>query len=232
MTVVIRPYLSVLVSGYSIETANLPDFIQNMVGDFSALERLKTDNAFYLFSQWFGKNMGQFLPLCVLMLTFPLFSREADKKTIYFLLSRIKREKVFFAKYTTVLTSIIIMLLIFAGGAPVLMTITGYPGDYTKTVPLFFQQVIACWFFFSLFVLYSVAFYDQIKPVILGIVTVFILPVLGLYKPLSFLNPYPFLFGNSVVASGAIDGFYAFGLCLVSIALSLIAFFYFRIKEY
>ena len=53
---------------------------------------------FYVWSQWFGKNLYQLILLAIIILTFPLFARETEQNTNYFLLSHRTRKQIFLSK--------------------------------------------------------------------------------------------------------------------------------------
>ncbi|HCF37980.1 MAG TPA: hypothetical protein DER56_02735, partial [Thermosipho africanus] len=82
--------------------------IKKFVGE-NFVEKLKNWE-YYILSQWFGKNFGQFIPILAIIIAFPLFSREYENETITFLLSRQNRKTIFLQK--TLLSIFVIFVLI------------------------------------------------------------------------------------------------------------------------
>jgi ABC-type transport system involved in multi-copper enzyme maturation permease subunit len=231
MTIAMRPYTSTMMDQISEEFGNLPDFLKNLIGDPKLLNQLENDD-FYLLSQWFGKNLGQFLPIIALIIAFPIFARETEKKTIYFILSRMKREKVFWSKYITGLsfTKTLIGTLTLLG--PLGMKIAGYDVHISKPLLILVHEIIAMLFLYSLYIMFSIIFNDQVKPILAGLVTVFIMPIFSFVESLSFLNIYPYLMGQSVINNHGIDWNYSIVLLALSIVLIFIDKKLFMIKEF
>ncbi|HQQ64515.1 MAG: ABC transporter permease [Thermotogaceae bacterium] len=231
-TIALRPFIGELLGASSKELAQLPDFLKNIVGDLTVLNRMEADDEFYLLSQWQGKNMGQFLPLCVLLLVFPLFSREEEKKTLYFLLARFSRQEIYWKKILASFSAVFALLFVFTIAAPASMNLAGYNVGFQYSFLILLQQVLASWFFFGFFVFLSVVFRDQIKPVLWGILFALALPMASLYPPLSWMNPYPYLLGTSVLQTGRIDGVYSMGMIVFGTALIVAASIIFEKKEF
>jgi len=231
-TIALRPYIGELIGVSSQELAQLPEFLKNVIGDMSALSRLEADDEYYLLSQWQGKNMGQFLPLCLLLLVFPLFSREEEKKTLYFLLARFSRGKIFWNKVSASFSAILSLLVVFSFAAPAFMNLAGFATGFRYSFMILAQQALGSWFFFGFFVFLSVIFRDQVKPVLWGILFALALPMASLYPPVSWINPYPYLLGTSVLQTGRIDGVYSMGMIVFGTALIVAASIIFEKKEF
>ncbi len=212
------------------ETKELPDIIKNMIGNEGNLEKFE-DNDYYLLSQWQGKNLGQFIPLVILLIAFPLLSKEYDKKTIYFLLSRINRKKLFSYKYFTgLLVSVCtISVLVFLG--PIFMNLFGYKTGFYETFLVYIQELFSILFLYNLFFLFSAIFREQIKTFIIGIIACFIFPFFSMYKPIAFLNIYTYIFGQNILNGDGIDWLYSIMLLIISIFLFFVSRFHFLRKD-
>jgi ABC-2 type transport system permease protein len=229
-TIVMRPYASQMMSEMAGQLEELPDFLKKLIGDTSSLTKLDDDN-YYLLSQWQGKNFGQFLPLVVLLITFPIFAKEFDKKTIYFLLSRKNRKDVFMAKYLIGLGVVLVVTTALSLLGPIAMNLTGYGVNFSGTLKALLQQFVGVAFFYSLFTLLSVISKDQVKPVVLGIILIIGLPIIGMIEAISWLNPYPFILATTVIQNGTIDWIYLVALLAVTIALTAADYVLFKKKE-
>lgn len=230
VTIALRPYTETMFSQMISEFEKLPKFMKKIIGSPEQLTRLK-DDEYYLISQWHGKNLGQFLPLLSLLIAFPIFAKENEKKTIYFLLARKKRKFVFWVKFLTGL----FVLLIMTGGLStmgfVLMKILGHSVSLAHLLPCLISEMVGVTFFFSLFLLFSIISNDQVKPVIAGIVILIGLPLLSLIKSVSFLNPYPYILCVNVLDKG-IDWPYTIVLASVSLLLIVSDYLVFKNREF
>jgi len=231
MTIAMRPYTSTIMDEISEQFGNLPDFLKKLVGDPKMLSQLKNDD-FYLLSQWFGKNLGQFLPIIALVIAFPIFARETEKKTIYFFLSRKKRENVFWSKYITGLSFTKILLGTLTILGPVGMKLAGYNVHFSKPLMILVHEIIAMLFLYSLYIMFSIIFDDQVKPILVGLVTIFIMPVFSFVESLSFLNIYPYLMGQQIINGLGIDWNYSVVLLALSFVLIFIDRKLFITKEF
>ncbi len=190
-----------------------------------------TKGEFYVLDQWQGKNLGQFIPIFVLLVAFPIFSREQEKKTLYFLLSGWSRTSVYWVKYGTGLLMIIASVILMNLLAPLFMNIAGYPTPYGLVTLAMVQQLIASWFLFSLFLLISVRFSDQVRVIVAGGVLIIVLPFFSLVPALTWLNIYPYILGVGLYDRGGIDLGYSIGLSVGAAVCSLVGVRYFATKE-
>ncbi|MDI3495883.1 MAG: type transport system permease protein, partial [Pseudothermotoga sp.] len=78
------------------QAENLPKSLEKFFPK-GIVENLSDWN-FYIYSQWFGKNLGQMIPILAIIMAFPLFSRENENGTIEFLLARRSRKEIFLSK--------------------------------------------------------------------------------------------------------------------------------------
>jgi len=187
--------------------------------------------SFYMYSQWFGKNFGQLVPIIAIVLAFPLFSRETENGTMEFLLARRSRFRVFMSKTASGFIVLFSSLLLLSMLPTLYSFIAGkdFIGD---GVPMFTTSVLAggtLWFSVTLF--FSVLFNDQVKPILASIGTLALTTVLGLLKSLSFLNTYHYILGIDIFNYGEVDIPYTLALIVISIILLFSGYFAFKNKE-
>jgi len=230
ITIVLRPYTETMFDQMVSEFEKLPEFMKKIIGDPKQFMRLKNDE-FYLLNQWHGKNLGQFLPLLSLLIAFPIFSRENEKKTIYFLLSRKRRLEIFWAKFIVGLTITLSITILMSTLGFILMRVLGYSVSFRYLPSCLLNEIIGVSFFFSLFLLFSIISNDQVKPVIIGIGILIGLPILGIVETLSFLNPYPYVLCIRIIDKG-IDLSYTFGLLFATFVLTSVDYILFKNREF
>lgn len=230
VTVVMRPYAAQMMEEMASQLEQLPDFLKNLIGDVSSLTRLNDDD-YYLISQWQGKNFGQFLPFVVLLIAFPIFAKEFDKKTIYFLLSRKNRKDVFRVKYFTGMAAVLAVTALLSLLGPLFMNLAGYSTGFIYSLKALLQQAAGAVFFYALFTLLSVSSRDQVRPVVFGIVIVIGLPIIGIIDAISWLNPYPFILASNIAQSENIDWIYLGALVAITAVLTAVDYKIFERKE-
>ena len=221
-TVAMKPYTAQMFQELAGEAENMPGFLKGLIGDPETLLALVDDNEAYLISQWQGKNFGQFIPFLVLIVAFPIFARETDKKTIYFLLARKNRPDVFRVKYFTGLFVAVLAVVILAISGPVGMNIGGFQMGFGKTLMIMLHEVIGAFFFYTIFSFMSIFSSDQVRPIIGGIVLLLGLPFFSLTKSLAFLNPYTYILGSDIASGDGIDWIYTVILILISLSMTFI----------
>ena len=156
------------------------------------LEKLKDWN-FYIYSQWYGKNLGQLIPIIGIIFSFPLFSREIENGTIEYILTRRSRSRVFSSKITVSL-SILIISIIALCLLPLVYKVIPSIGFNPRYVPvLTLHAVIGSAIWYSITVLFSVVYNDQVKPLISSLAVLAITTVAGMIKHLSFFNTYSYI---------------------------------------
>jgi len=201
----------------------MPDFFKKMMTQVWDISRIK-ENDYYLLSTWQGKNLGQSLVILVLLVAAPLFAREVEKKTIYWLLSHRSRKNVFWHKWLSAWTVIMIITVIMAFAGPFAMNLAGYSVGYSMTARILIHEITAVTFLLSLFVLISVASNDQVKPLIAGILVALIFPVFSFVKSLSWANIYPYIFGlNLIKVGGHIQWDYTAVLWVITLIFLFVA---------
>jgi hypothetical protein len=112
------------------------------------------------------------------------------------------------------------------------MRIAGYNVHLSKPLLILVHEIIAMLFLYSLYIMFSIIFNDQIKPILAGLATVFIMPIFSFVESLSFLNIYPYLMGQSIINNLGIDWKYSIVLIALSIVLIFVNKKLFMIKEF
>src|SRR6056297_191800 len=143
--IVTRPVIDEVMSQMSIDNEqlkDLPDFFKNMLAETAQISKMLEDDQFFLLSQWYSKNFGQFLPLFALIMAFPVFAREVDKGTIFFLLAKKNRKAIFWGKTLTGYFVVIGMVAVFCFVAPITMMLSGYSVSFTpELIAMIVQQL-------------------------------------------------------------------------------------------
>ncbi len=184
------------------------------------IEKLK-DWSFYVYSQWFGKNLGQLVPIIGIIFSFPLFSREIENGTIQFLVSRRGRWHVFSRKIAVSISLLLLTIGILCI-LPILYSwLAGLDFEASHVGTLTLHALIGAILWYSVALFFSVVFSDQVKPLISSLALLALTTALGFLRPLSFLNTYSYIMSASWnVMTGAS---YAI-LSLILVALSWFVF--------
>lgn len=184
----------------------IPKFLKKLMGSNTKLfaEKLREDD-FYLWSQWFGKNFGQFVPLISLIIAFPLFSREYERRTIYYLVTRVRRSKIYMCKFFVGLIALCFILLLFSILPLPISLMMGWKVRAEKFVGYTIQSLIGGVTFYSIFLLFSVLFNDQVKPILLGIATTVGVAFFGVSSKLDMLNLYSYIMSQNIFRNEGVD---------------------------
>jgi len=184
----------------------LPKFFRKFLSSKMEVlaQKLKEDD-FYLWSQWFGKNFGQFVPLIALILAFPLFSREYERRTIYYLITRVKRVKIYILKSMTGFLALCFILILFSILPLFIALAMDWKIQAWKFIGYTLQALIGGTAFYSIFLLFSVLFKDQVKPILMGIVVIIGTAFLSISDKLRLLNIYSYIMSHNVFQDGKMD---------------------------
>ena len=216
--------------------APLQNYAVNIVQKYGDLLRgydrnlLKNWN-FYIYSQWFGKNFGQLVPIIAIVFAFPLFSREYENGTMEFLLTRKSRNRVFLEKLFTSLL-VLIVEIAFLSILPALYSLTfSKPLNYNLTWKFLIQSEVGAILWFSVAFIASTFYDDQVKPVILSLGTLGITTAAGFIKPLRFLNTYTYILGTNIFKGNEVDVARTVGFLVASLVLLYSSYWVFKRKE-
>lgn len=179
------------------------------------IERLKEWN-FYINSQWFGKNFGQLVPIIGIILGFPLFAKEIEKGTIQFIAVRKPRRWIFTTKVITGLIAILIVITISTLLPSVYSLVTAKDYNHRLVPHFFIHSLFASILWYSVSVLFSVITDDQVKPLLTSLGLLALTTVLGLLKPLKFLNTFSYALGTDVFRNGSANFTYTIWMIAIS----------------
>ena len=186
--------LLILVKGKVLDIIKMsPEAVERFAGK-GFLEKLEDWN-FYIYSQWFGKNFGQAVPIIGMIFSFPLISREVENGTIEFLLSRRKRSSVFLEKITASLIALMASV-IFLSILPMLTSIW-ISLDLSKIPVLILHTTVGSFLWYSISLFFSSVFSDQVKPILSTLGTLAATTTLGFVSKFEFLNTYSYIMSAS-----------------------------------
>lgn len=230
--VVLRPFVDQIFGSITQTQEQIPEFVRKLLGDpAKLLENLKKDD-YYLWSQWFGKNLVQFVPLIALLIAFPVFSREVEHGTIYYLLTRSPRSRVYLSKVLTGLLVNASMLVVLSILPAFVAWLLKWNVNYSRFPGYTLHTLCGGTFFLALYMFFSILSKDQVKPIVLGIIVMVGDAFLGMLKPLRFLNVYPYMAGTSVYAGHGVDWVYTLSLLALSVLLLVVGWYRFKSAEY
>lgn len=145
-------------------SAGIFDDIPMMEGIRKAIEAQASDYRLYLWANWFGKNLPQYLIMLAAIVGGPSLAGERSAGTLQFLLSRpVSRAQVFLAKYAA--GAVVIAATVIGGTIATL--IATYASDRPVDVLWFLSpiavQVLGGLCLLSLAMLFSALFDDAVK---------------------------------------------------------------------
>ena len=153
-----------------------------------------SDWNFYIITQWYGKNLGQFVPIVAIIMAFPVFAREIENETMELLLVRVTRRKLFTVKFFIPLVFTFLALFVLAVLPLPVSWIIGKSLDTNQVLRYLLVETIGLFMWFSITIFLSVLFSDQVKPLIVSIALLAGTTILGGFiKPLSILNTYLYI---------------------------------------
>ncbi|KHC90786.1 hypothetical protein Mc24_07653 [Thermotoga sp. Mc24] len=173
---------------------NVPEgFLEKLGVTEDFINKLSEWN-FYIITQWYGKNLGQFVPIFAIIMAFPVFAREIENETIELLLVRMSRRKLFNVKFFTSLVFTFLALTVLALVPIPVSWIIGEKLDTGLVFKYLLVEMITTYLWFSITVFFSVISSDQVKPLIASIALLAGTTVLGGFvRVLSALNTYSYV---------------------------------------
>lgn len=225
----IAPFQNILLGVLEKNKAVIETYA-NKFGLNSMISRLHDWN-FYIFTQWFGKNFGQMIPIFAIILAFPLFSREIENGTMEFLLVRKSRNYVFYSKVFSCLI-VGFSLIIIGSILPILYSF--FAGkDFLNEYALKYivHGLITVWFWNNITIFFSIIFNDQVKPILSSAGLLAITTALGFLKPLKWLNTYSYSLGGKILSEGKINWVYSESLFVIGGFILLASYYSFKNKE-
>lgn len=209
---------------------NMPRFLERFLPK-GFVEKLSEWN-FYIYTQWFGKNLGQFVPIFAIIMGFPIFAREIENGTIEFLLARSSRKRVFISKVLTVSLVVFFQMIVFSILPAIYSLFASKNLDYTYLLAYLIHTIVGALFWLAVTILFSVLSDDQVKPILGAIGTLAGTTVVAVFKPLRFMNTYSYILGGKILSNGKMDVPYTLVLLGLSVALMLLSYVSFLKKEF
>ncbi|AJG40015.1 hypothetical protein TRQ7_00825 [Thermotoga sp. RQ7] len=155
---------------------------------------------FYIITQWYGKNLGQFVPILAIIMAFPVFAREIEDETMELLLVRVKRRRLFMVKFFIPLVFTLLALVVLAVLPLPVSWIIGESLDASSVFRYLLVETIGIFLWFSITIFFSLLFSDQVKPLIVSIALLAGTTALGSFiKLLSILNTYLYILKGDLV---------------------------------
>ncbi|ODN30025.1 ABC transporter permease [Fervidobacterium thailandense] len=195
------------------------------------IERLKEWN-FYINSQWFGKNFGQLVPIIGIILGFPLFAREIEKGTIQFILVRRSRRWIFTNKIIAGFIALLVIITISTLLPSIYSIVTEKEYNHQVIPHFLIHTLFASILWYSISVFFSVITDDQVKPLLASLGLLAVTTVLGLLKPLKFLNTFNYALGTDVFRTGKANATYTIWIAILSVIILLSAMKIFEKREF
>lgn len=195
------------------------------------LQKLSEWN-FYINTQWFGKNLGQIVPIIGIIIGFPLFAREIENETIQYLLVRLSRRRVFLNKFLTGLITTVILIFLSSMLPIIFSFVTNKDYNAIVALKLTVHSIVAGILWYSIAVFYSIISDDQVKPLLTSLGTLAVTTVAGLLKPLKFLNTFTYSLGTHVFQRNTIDLKYTLSVIIIIVLLTLLAQYIFIHREF
>ncbi len=146
----------------------------------SQTQQIFTNYDIYIFGNWFGKNGAEVVAILAAVLGCSLIGAEANKGTIYFLLSKpVSRVRVLLVKYAV---SAALLLAITVAASVVLLVVSAIIG-HPQNVGGLAVSTLLLWlgtlFVLGLALLFSVLFKDILRPLVLSLIIAVITVIPG-----------------------------------------------------
>ncbi|MGB9790601.1 ABC transporter permease [Thermotoga caldifontis] len=209
---------------------NMPKFLERLLPK-TFIERL-SEWSFFIYTQWFGKNLGQFVPILATIMAFPLFARETENGTMEFLLARNSREKVFWSKTCVASLVLIAQMFVFSLLPGIYSWLASKDFKYEYLAAYTVHTIVGSLFWFMLTMMFSVVYDDQVKPILTTVGILASTTVVGIFKPLRFMNTYTYILGGKILSTGRMDVPYTLGLLVLIVLLLICSYVLFLKKEF
>lgn len=222
VTVIMRPML--------LDMFNSPQFqqtIKNLPGA-QGLTKTLSSYAYYSYSQWFAKSFTQIAALIAIILSFSVFSKERDKKTLYLLTGRMTRWQIFSSK---LFSGYAVMAIIsIAGGLVYYVTSAFMHYEISGTMVLVWtlRTTVGSLLFYQIGAYASLLFKDQIKPFLVYIVVVAGITVAPMFEQFKFLDLFGYMGGSDVLQTPSLNFVPFISIVLVCAALFTLEYIQFK----
>lgn len=209
---------------------NMPRFIEKFLPK-QFIENLSNWN-FYIYSQWFGKNLGQIVPIVAIIMAFPIFARETENGTIEFLLARKSRKKIFLSKLALGMITVVFLMIVFSILPAIYSPLAGEELNYELLMAFSIHTVVGAVFWFAVTTFFSVISNDQVKPILISVGLLAVTTAMGIIRFTRFLNTYAYILGNKIFQTGQFDKQYTLILLITSTIIFFLSYITFLKKEF
>ncbi len=135
----------------------------------------------YVWGQWYAKNGAQVLGILAAVLGCGLIGAEANKGTIYFLLSKpVGRVRVLLVKYAVNAAVLLAMIVAGSVGLLVAAAIVGHPQSIAGVALSTLLLWLGTLFVLGLALLFSVLFKDILRPLVFALILTVLASIPGL----------------------------------------------------
>lgn len=164
------PYMYEFLMGM-MQTVPIPEFAGEQVKMFSNF-------SYYVWFNWFGKNLFQIVSMLALIFGAGLISAEVSRKTIHFLLTKpISRRQVFAVKYFMTLASLAVVVVISTAVLYIAVSLTGHSLPLLKLLQNSLVAMTGFALIYSIAVYFSTLFDQTLKSFLASLVVVVLLSV-------------------------------------------------------
>ncbi|HWI54186.1 MAG TPA: ABC transporter permease subunit [Desulfobacteria bacterium] len=175
------PYLYESLTGI-MQSIPIPEFAREQVEMFK-------DFNYYVWFNWFGKNLFQIVGMLAIIFGAGLISTEVSRKTVYFLLTKpISRQQVFAVKYLTSLASLEAIVVISTIVLYLSVSATGHSLPVIKLTQNGIMAIAGFALIYSIAVYFSTVFDQALKSALVSFLIVVLLSVPNFvtsFRPLS-----------------------------------------------
>lgn len=164
------PFMYEFVMGM-MQSVPVPDFAREQVDRFN-------DFSYYVWFNWFGKNLFQIVSILALIFGAGLISAEVSHKTVHFLLTKpISRKQVFAVKYLTSLASLASVVIISTIVLYLAVAAAGHGQEVLKLMQNSIMAIAGFALIFSIAVYFSTVFDQTLKSFLVSLLIVVLLSV-------------------------------------------------------
>ena len=192
--------------------SSLQDQVQQLLGKYDV----------YVWGQWYSKNGTQVLAILAAVLGCGLIGAEANKGTIFFLLSKpVSRMRVLLVKYA--ISAALLLVMSVAGGLGILVTaaIVGHPQSVGGVAISTLLLWLGTLFVLGLAMLFSVLFKDILRPLLFALIITVITSIPGLLPGWSDWS-LPGYWSNQAAFLGQEFPLKALVICIVAAAIPVL----------
>ncbi|PWJ89322.1 ABC transporter permease subunit [Oceanotoga sp. DSM 15011] len=177
---------------------------------------------FFIKTQWYGKNFGQFLPLIALIFSYSVFSKEFEKKTFDFLITRKSRKNIFIKKVSSIYINFVLINIIFFIISIITLSMSSFDFQIIDYFKIFIQQTIISSLIIPIAVLISIITQTQIKSFIIPLTIIFLCLTLYFLPNVKIKTPYNFILDPKLIIKNEMD----FLPIILSILFSIFLIFF------